>query len=80
MTLTLGEKLSAMTANRNALKEEITGLHLYINKLLSEMGKPPKFKASQQSTSPDENIRPACPDCGEKYFHAKTCNQSTYCR
>jgi hypothetical protein len=36
--------------------------------------------ASQQGTSPDENIRPACPDCGEKYFHAKTCNQSTYRR
>ena len=55
MTLTLEKKLSAMTANRNALKEEIAGLHLYINKLLLEMGKTPKFNVSQQSHAQDSN-------------------------
>lgn len=37
-------KLSAMTANRNAPEEEISGLHKYINKLLIELNKPPLFK------------------------------------
>ena len=46
MALTVETKLRAMTANRNALYEEIQGLHLYINKLLDELGRAPKFKTT----------------------------------
>jgi hypothetical protein len=46
-------KLSAMTANRNALREEIEGLQLFINSLQAELGRPPKFQTEVDKGRPE---------------------------
>jgi len=65
MALTIEERLSCEIANKNALKEEIDGLHLYINSLHKKLGMPPKFKgshASQQANPPDRANECQCAD------------------
>jgi hypothetical protein len=63
MVMTIEERLSCAKANNNALKEEIDGLHLYIDSLRAKLGMPPKFKgnhASQQANAPDAQGKCEC--------------------
>jgi len=50
--LTTETRLSCMEASRNALQEEIVGLHLYINKLRRQLGLPSIFEKKQKTPDP----------------------------